>query len=58
MANLENSEVAPAPKPVVKPTLDELCQQVEAITDPAKRKAFFLSHPELEARYSFANFIP
>lgn len=38
-------------------TLDALCREVDAITDPAKRKAFFLAHPELEVRYSHANFI-
>lgn len=40
-----------------KPTLDELCQQVDAIADAKERKAFFMAHPELEARFSHANFI-
>jgi hypothetical protein len=33
-----------------------LSSRVDAICDPAKRKEFFLSHPELEVRYSAANF--
>ena len=35
-----------------------LSSRVDAIRDPAKRKQFFLAHPELEVRYSFKNFIP
>ncbi len=34
-----------------------LSSRVDAIRDPAKRKAFFLAHPELEVRYSFINFV-
>lgn len=34
-----------------------LSSRVDAIQDPAKRKAFFLAHPELEVRYSAVNFI-
>jgi hypothetical protein len=32
--------------------------KVDAIRDPAARRQFFLAHPELEVRYSAANFIP
>lgn len=35
-----------------------LSSRVDAIRNPADRKAFFLAHPELEVRYSFKNFIP
>jgi len=34
-----------------------LSSRVDAIRDQSKRKAFFLAHPELEVRYSFANFV-
>jgi hypothetical protein len=34
-----------------------LSARVDAMRDPEKRKEFFLAHPELEIRYSFANFI-
>lgn len=34
-----------------------LSSRVDAIRNPADRKAFFLAHPELEVRYSFKNFI-
>lgn len=34
-----------------------LSQAVDAIRNPADRKAFFLAHPELEVRYSFRNFL-
>lgn len=34
-----------------------LSQKVDAIRNPADRKAFFLAHPELEVRYSAKNFI-
>ena len=33
-----------------------LSQRVDAIRNPADRKAFFLAHPELEVRYSAKNF--
>ena len=35
-----------------------LSSRVDAIRQPADRKAFFIAHPELEVRYSFKNFIP
>lgn len=35
-----------------------LSSQVDAIRDPRDRRKFFLAHPELEVRYSHANFIP
>ena len=34
-----------------------LSQRVDCIRNAADRKKFFLAHPELEVRYSFANFI-
>lgn len=36
--------------------LNVLCNKVDAMRGP-DRKAFFLAHPELEIRYSAANFI-
>ena len=33
-----------------------LSARVDSIRDPARRKEFFLAHPELEVRYSAANF--
>jgi hypothetical protein len=38
-------------------TVNLLSSRVDAIRDPAKRKAFFMAHPELEVRYSFINFV-
>lgn len=33
-----------------------LSSRVDAIRNPAERKAFFMAHPELEVRYSWKNF--
>jgi len=33
-----------------------LSARVDAIRNPADRKAFFMAHPELEIRYSASNF--
>lgn len=44
-------------EPAAVELVNLLTSRVDSIREPAKRKAFFMAHPELEVRFSFVNFI-